>query len=115
VGQLQPSLARSRTGFEAELSKEPEPTAESLDATIDQIRLAPYVLRKALPEALREVSKVFPYDPGGRRRALLAADCRYVCEEIGRLVSRGILKGVVRLVLRDDCGTQLTSAVRDGS
>src|SRR5437667_5077401 len=81
---------RTREGYEAMLLKEPEPEPFALDAQIEAIYLLPYTLRKVIPEAMRDFAKVFPHDPGGRPRALEDGESQYVCEEIGKLIARGV-------------------------
>jgi hypothetical protein len=93
---------RTREALHALLLKEPEPEPFVLDARIEAIRLLPYTIRKVLPEAMRDLAKTLPHDPGGRPRGLVGEEPKYVCEEIGKLVARGVrlLDAQTRLALR---------------
>jgi len=81
---------RTREGLEAALLKEPEPEPDALESQIESIRLLPYTLRKVMPEAMRDFSNALPHDPGGRPALLTEKDCKYVCEEIGKLYGQGV-------------------------
>jgi hypothetical protein len=93
---------RSREALMARLLKEPEPDPLELDAQIEVIHLLPYTIRKVMPEAMHEFSQVFPHDPGGRPRALTDKESKYACEQIGKLIARGVrlLDAQNRLALR---------------
>ena len=82
--------ARTRSGLEAALTKEPEPDPDKLDATIDAILLVPYQLRRALPEATREAMQKLPYPRGGRRPLLTPEARKRVCTGIGKLIADGV-------------------------
>lgn len=93
---------RSREGLQAMLLKEPEPEEFELEAQVEAIRLLPYTLRKVMPAAMYDVAQLLPQDPGGRHRVFTDKESRYVCEEIGKLVARGVrlLDAQNRLALR---------------
>ena len=81
---------RTREAFVAKLLKEPEPESFELEAQVEMIYLLPYTIRKVMPEAMREATKIFPQDPGGRPRTLTDNESRYVCQEIGSLIAQGV-------------------------
>jgi hypothetical protein len=81
---------RTREALLAKLLKEPEPEPFELDAQIEAIHLLPYTIRKVMPEAMHELKHRLPQDPGGRPRGLNGDEPRQVCEEIGKLVARGV-------------------------
>lgn len=81
---------RTREAMIALLVKEPEPEPFELDARVESIYLLPYTIRKVMPDAMHDFAQLFPQDPGGRPRALNEKDSRYVCEEIGKLIGKGV-------------------------
>jgi hypothetical protein len=81
---------RTREGFLAKLLKDPEPDPWELDAQIEAIQLLPYTIRKVMPEAAHDAAKAFPRDEGGRPRSLTDQESKVVCEEIGKLIARGV-------------------------
>ena len=72
------------------LLKEPEPAPVVLDAQIESIRVLPDTLRRVTPEAAPEFAKTLPPDPGGRPQNLNEEESRYVYDEIGKLLARGV-------------------------
>jgi hypothetical protein len=82
---------RTREGLQAMLLKEPEPDEFVLEAQIESIRLLPYTLREVMPEAMHDFAMALPHDPGGRPVSLNLEERRRVCEEIGKLVAKGVL------------------------
>lgn len=70
--------ARNRSGFEVELRRAPEPTPMQLQATLELIKVMPYVYRKAMIET----AKKMPHDPGGRKRLIEPSEFAAICAEI---------------------------------
>jgi len=81
---------RTREQLQTMLMREPEPEPFILEERIAQIHFLPYMIRKAIPLAMREFAKALPHDPGGRPNSLTDEESRYVCEEIGKLYAQGV-------------------------
>lgn len=75
--------ARTRRGLEAILLKQSEPSNDQLQAMVARIRLLPYALRKALPEA----AKKLPAAKGGRPRVLTPQDHKQITAQIAALLA----------------------------
>jgi hypothetical protein len=104
--------ARTRTGVEVLLVKEPEPTPEKLEAQIETIRLLPYQLRKVLPRATKEVTQKLPRFHGGRPRLLTPQDCKDACVEIGKLLAEGVSLANAELRIAQQMGVGVRTIQR---
>lgn len=117
-GELQKNVrmlkqARTREGLEAQLVKEPEPSPEQLAAIAEAIRLLPYRLRKALPDAAKEAAKQLPHLPGGRPRSLKPDEYPRVCKAIGSLIAEGtkLKDAQQRIAQKEGCSLRTVQRV----
>jgi hypothetical protein len=77
---------RSRYDMDARLAKQSEPSPAGLIALLESIRHIPFVVRKTLPQAAKEL----PHDPGGRDKAVKPGKYPKICRKIGLLLSEGV-------------------------
>jgi hypothetical protein len=68
------------------LAESADPNPAELALWLNFIRMLPYILRKDLQKA----AKNLPSPPGGRPRELTPQECQEICAEIGRLYGQGV-------------------------
>jgi hypothetical protein len=91
-------VAGSREKMEALVLEADEPTPIELMGITAVLENLPYLFRKMLPEAAKEM----PHDPGGRPPALTEEGAREACKEVGELTGRGatLLAAQKRVAMR---------------